>query len=241
MKNQLRRERARKLRRVVSVLEGALGRRRRRRRPDAMETILFAIMADGVADGRAEAVFEKIRELVVDWNELRVTSAREIEALLEGLPEAGVKAQAVRGFLGRLFLTEHVTTADFMKNWSGSRASKYLDEIESMTESMRARALLKGFEMDVLPASVDIVRVMKRVGVLDSHLSQERAHEFLKEVVAPKRTYAFFHLVNEHGLTCCHQRGPDCANCCISSDCEKFVSDKAKRTGGKKTAAEEVT
>ena len=228
MTNQTRRERARKLRTVVSKLEGIFGRRRRRRRPETLETVLLAIVADGVTDARGEGVFENLKQEVVDWNELRVTQVTEIQGMLGGLPQAGVKAEVIRNFLGKVFGIANESVAEFMQKWSGAKASAFLGEVEGMTESMRSRALLKGFEVDVLPITVDIVRVVKRLGVVEGHLSQEKVHEFLKEVLAPKRTYAFFHLVNEHADKYCQQRSPLCEACPVNKQCDKYKSDKEK-------------
>jgi endonuclease III len=227
--NQIRRERARKLRAVVSKLEVVFGRRRRRRRPEALETVLYAIVADGVTDARAEGPFENVRKEMVDWNELRVTRGRDIEALLSGLPQAAVKSEVIRSFLGKVFSMANESVASFMQKWSGAKAAAFLEQVEGMTESMRSRALLKGFEVDVLPITADIVRVMKRLGVVEAHLSQDKVHEFLKEVLAPKRTYAFFHLVNEHADRFCLQRAPLCDVCPVNRYCDKYASDKSKR------------
>lgn len=239
MNSQNRRERARKLRQVVARLEKVFGRRRRRQRPDPMETILFAIVADGLSDVRATDAFEKLRDELIDWNELRVTSVRDGEVLLSGLPDAAQKAAAIRNFLGNIFLVRHEVSAEFMRRWSGARAKSFLDRVDMMTESMRARALLKGFELDVLPITVEIVRVMKRVGVLDGHLTQEKAYEFLKEILSSKRTYAFFHLVNEHGDRFCLQRSPLCQSCPVKRTCDKFISERGRGGADSSDGSEE--
>ena len=94
-----------------------------------------------------------------------------------------------------------------------------------------------GFEVDVLPITTEIVRVMKRVGVLESHLNQEKAYEALKELLAPKRTYAFFHLVNEHADRVCHARAPDCPACPVNHLCDKYTGElnRQKEGGGKES------
>ena len=238
MTNQTRRERARKLRILVSKLENVFGRRRRRRRPEGLETVLFAIVADGVSDARAEVVFEKLKQEIVDWNELRVTRDRDIQILLGAVPQTALKADVIRNFLGKVFTASNESVANFMEKWSGSRATTFLEQVEGMTESMRSRALLKGFEVDVLPITADIVRVVKRLGVVEGHLSQEKVHEFLKEVLAPKRTYAFFHLVNEHADKYCQQRAPLCDACPVNKVCDKYHTDKSKTNVGVKSVEE---
>ena len=237
MSNQARRERGRKLRRLVSKLESAFGRRRRRRRPDPLETILLAILADGVADERAVPVLENLRRTMVDWNELRVTSVRETEEMLSGLPEPALKAAVIRSFLQRVFAERHAIETEFMKRWSGSKAHSYLDEIEGMTGSMKARALLKGFETDLLPMTTDIIRVLKRVGILESHLTPDKAEEAVNEILAPKRIYAFFYLVNEHAVTTCLVRTPNCQTCVVRMECTKFATDP-KGSDGEKSEGE---
>ena len=194
--------------------------------------MLFTIVADGVTDARAESVFENLRQEMVDWNELRVTRVQDIQALLSGVPQAALKAEVIHAFLGKVFGVVNESVAEFMQKWTGARAASFLQEIELMPESMRARALLKGFEVDVLPITVDIVRVMKRLGVVEGHLSQEKVHEFLKEILAPKRTYAFFHLVNEHADRYCQQRAPLCDECPVNRVCDKYRADKEKGASG---------
>ena len=224
MKTSVRKERARLLRRMLTVLEGHLGRRRRRRRPDALETLLGAVLADTGNDFLAAQILDDLKEELVDWNELRVTTPRSIELLIHQLPDAAEKALTVKRILQKLFQQRHVLNLNHFKRFGQARLLHELDAFGGISQAVKARVLLKAFDCNLLPLTGEIERVSKRVGLVESYLTTDKVSEMLDEILPPKRIYSFYHLVSEHAETICVPRNTACADCVLVKICARGKS-----------------
>ena len=226
MKTTIRRSRARLLRKALGILEKHNGRRRRRRPPDALETLLVSVLAGDGNDLLAAEILEKLRVELVDWNELRVTSAREIEELIAPLNNAAEKAAQVRDILHTLFVARHTLNLAHFQRFGRERLEKELDAFGHLSTTVKARMMLKAFDVNVLPLSADIERIAKRLGLVDSYLTTDKVAEELGEVLPPKRVYSFYHLMSEHAEKICTARGYDCTQCSLLAVCARGQSSK---------------
>ncbi len=227
MKTSVRKARARQLRQTLGILERKLGRRRRRRPPDPLETLLVSVLAGDGDDLLAAEILEKLRAELVDWNELRVSSAREIEELIAPLGDAADKAVALRNILQKLFVERHTLNLSHFQRFGRERIEKELDAFGGLTPTVKARMMLKAFDVNVLPMTADIERIVKRLGLVDSYLTTDKVAEELAEVLPPKRVYSFYHLVSEHAERVCSARNCDCSKCILIAVCERGRSSKS--------------
>lgn len=228
MKTSIRRARSRLLRRVLGILEKHLGRRRRRRRPDPLETLLHSILAGDGDDLLAAKIMVELAEHLVDWNELRVTTPRGIEELISPLPDAGEKALIIRRVLQKLFRQRHSLALSHFKRYGQPRLWAELGRFGGLTQPMKARILLKAFDFNVLPVTADIERLAKRIGLVETYLTRDKVEEAVNAILPPKRVYSFYHLMSEHAETACAVRTYVCDGCILAGVCERGKSRKAK-------------
>ena len=229
MKTSVKKARSRLLRRVLAVLEADLGRRRRRRRPDPLETLLHAVLAGDGNDLLAAKILERLREDLVDWNEFRVTTPRGIEELISPLPDAPEKALAVKRILQKLFRERHSLTLNHFKRYGQARLWEELANFGGLTQPMKARLLLKAFDVNVLPLTTDVERLAKRIGLIEHYLTRDKVGEAISEILPPKRIYSFYHLMSEHAELTCTARGYDCMTCVLTDLCARGKSVKDKK------------
>src|SRR5207237_2342534 len=70
-----------------------------------LEQFLYAICREGVTREVADRAFRNLREQYFDWNEVRVSSARELAESMACLPDAENRGQRVIDFLQEVFET----------------------------------------------------------------------------------------------------------------------------------------
>lgn len=227
MKTSVRKTRARQLRQALGILEKKLGRRRRRRPPDPLETLLVSVLAGDGNDLLAAEILEKLRAELVDWNELRVSTVREIEELIAPLSDAAEKALALKRVLQKLFVDRHTLNLSHFQRFGRERLSKELDAFGGLSETVKFRMMLKGFDINVLPMTADIERIVKRLGLVDSYLTTDKVAEEMAEVLPPKRVYSFYHLMSEHAEKVCAARNCDCTKCILVAVCERGRSNQS--------------
>jgi endonuclease-3 len=74
-----------------------------------------------------------------------------------------------------------------------------------------------------------VFRVSKRLGLVDSKVTVEKAHRLLEKLVPPDDIYKSHILLIEHGRRTCKAQRPRCTTCVLASLCpsyEKFVGKK---------------
>src|SRR5271170_3733608 len=70
-----------------------------------LEQLIYAILREGSTRDLADQAFRLLRERFFDWNEIRVSSVREIEEALCCLPNAELRAQRLISLLQEVFET----------------------------------------------------------------------------------------------------------------------------------------
>src|SRR4051794_18585598 len=69
------------------------------------EQLLYAVCREGATREQADRAFKTLRERFFDWNEIRVSSTREIEESIADLPQADERAQRLVSLLQEVFET----------------------------------------------------------------------------------------------------------------------------------------
>src|SRR5438093_10983745 len=88
--------------RLLNLFFTAIKERYQPPEPEArpvLEQLLYSICREGTTRERADQAFRGLRQRFFDWNEIRVSSPREIEAALDDLPDSGVRAQRLLSLL----------------------------------------------------------------------------------------------------------------------------------------------
>src|SRR5690349_5420178 len=70
-----------------------------------LEQFIYGICREGATRAQADRAYANLRDRFFDWNEVRVSSSREIEEAMEDLPDAEGRAQRLLSFLQEVFET----------------------------------------------------------------------------------------------------------------------------------------
>src|SRR5260370_7631027 len=92
--------------RVLAALFNSYKKRGPSSEPQAsplMEQLLFSVCREGTTREEADRAFQGLRQRFFDWNEIRVSSPREIEEAISNLPDAAVRAQRLLSLLQEVF------------------------------------------------------------------------------------------------------------------------------------------
>src|SRR3954447_10913182 len=70
-----------------------------------LEEFVYGLCRAGATPEQADRAYAFLRERFFDWNEVRVSSVRELEEAFEGLPDAEPRAHRIIAFLQEVFET----------------------------------------------------------------------------------------------------------------------------------------
>ncbi|MGE0609990.1 MAG: hypothetical protein AB7O62_23065 [Pirellulales bacterium] len=93
-----------------------------------LEQLLFAICLENAAYAKAEATFELLRTTFFDWNEVRVSSIKELSEVMRGLPDPISAATALRRCLQSVFEATYSFDLESLKKPTQGQALQRLEK-----------------------------------------------------------------------------------------------------------------
>src|SRR6266852_5425446 len=92
-----------------------------------LEQFLYGLCRENATREQADEAFRALRDQFFDWNEVRVSSVRELEESLAGLSEPAVRAQRIISFLQEVFETTFSFDLEPLHKQPLKQAAKQLD------------------------------------------------------------------------------------------------------------------
>jgi endonuclease-3 len=185
-----------------------------------LEQFIFAICREGTSRCAAEKAFRSLREGFFDWNEVRVSSVREIAEILQGVPQAEVRAQRIIAFLQEVFETTFSFDLEGLQKKGLKIAAKQLSRYEAANDYSVAFVVQQSLGGHALPLDKPSLRVLTRLGLIDGDDSDQEATRASLEHQVPKAKGSLFtDLISVLAEDCCWSEEPQCSRCPLASSC----------------------
>lgn len=151
---------------------------------DPMEQLLRGIFTDYAAEARANTALTRLREAVVDINELRVTPVSEIvEIIGADYPSCRRAAEDICRALLALFNRLHHLDLSFLKKAARRTAESFMNNLHAVNAHARATVLLRCFKVPCVPADAAMCEILRREGCVEPDASVEDIQKFLASQV----------------------------------------------------------
>jgi endonuclease-3 len=98
-----------------------------------LEALLFACCLENTHLETAEKVFQTIKTSFFDWNEVRVTTVKELSEVMAPLPDPVAAATHLKGILQSVFESEYSFDLEALKKQNIGQAVKRLQKAEGVT------------------------------------------------------------------------------------------------------------
>jgi len=196
-----------------------------------LEQFVYAVCREGVSREMADKAFRKLCERFFDWNEVRVSSARELEECLTDLPEPEVRAQRLISFLQEVFETTFSFDLDSLQKKGLKQAAKQLGRYQAANDYAVSFVLQQALDGHSIPLDAPTVRCLRRLGLVESDVDDPEAIRASLEHLIPKvRGSHFIDLISALADQACWEDAPNCPACPLASECP------TGRTAGRETA-----
>ena len=196
-----------------------------------MEQFLYALCRENSTRERADEAFATLREQFFDWNEVRVSSVRELEESLGDLSEPEVRAQRIISFLQEVFETTFSFDLEPLHKKGLKQAAKQLARYQAANDYAVSWVVQQTLGGHAIPLDPPTLRVLRRLGLIDEDQDDPEAIRASLEHQIPKaKAPLFSDLVSYVAAEFCWEDSPNCSACPLASECP---------TG--KTAREAVT
>lgn len=175
---------ARRLKRLIRSLRAKLGKGGRRTSGDAITQMILGVFSRDVPESKARAALDRLRGMVVDYNELRVVPAIEAADAIASLPGARLKSEDLSRSLNSVFMYEHDVSLERLTQANKKELLAYLDGLDGLDAYSRARVRLYGFGRHAFPLDEAMWAYARKTRIVDGKCSLEDAQAFLERRIS---------------------------------------------------------
>lgn len=189
---------AKRVKLVFSSLRAKLGKVGHPPVTDPITQLVLGILSRDTPEAKASEGLERLRGMVVDYNELRVIPPIELSAILHDFPDARLKCEDISRALNAVFALEHGTLLDRLAGLPRKEALILLDRIDGLEPYTRARIRLLGLQHHAIPLDEAMWATARADGLVDARCPLQEAQQFLERQVAEEDALEFVALFKRH-------------------------------------------
>ncbi len=209
---------------ALTILEKKYGRLLRYSSKAPLEQLISTVLSQRTTYADERAAFQAMWERFGSWEAIMEGNT---EALVEAIrpsqyPE--VKAPRIQAILRQIQEERGDFDLAFLKDWEVDEASKWLRSLPGVGHKTATFLLLFVFRLPALPVDTHIYRLSQRLGIIDTKVSEAKAHDLLKSML-PKEAdelLNFHKLFFKHGQKVCTWSRPSCPSCSLQGICQSY-------------------
>jgi endonuclease III len=185
-----------------------------------LEQFLYAVCREGTTREEADRAFGSLRERFFDWNEVRVSSQRELGEAFDDVSDGNVRGERVVNFLQEVFETTYSFDLEILHKKGLKQAAKQLQRYEAANDYAVAWVILHSLGGHAVPLDAPVLRVLRRLGLIDDDSADLEALRASVEHHIPKsKGGLFYELLSALAADVCHEDEPNCPSCPLAGHC----------------------
>lgn len=132
-----------------------------------LHEIVYSLLLWEASTSQAKSAYRRLREHLVDFNELRVCFADEIAQMIgERYPRAAERAQRIRGVLHDVYKRQHRLTLAPLREAPRNEAQAYIRSLDGLPPFSAARVLCMGLSIEAVPVDARLHALLAEEGVV---------------------------------------------------------------------------
>jgi endonuclease-3 len=204
---------------VIELLEQEYGPRKWQPDRDPIDVLIGTILSQNTSDANSGRAFASLKASFDSWEAVASAPTEHIAQVIKSGGLSQIKAIRIKQVLEQIEKEQGHISLDFLKSKSMAEAEDYLMRLPGVGHKTASCVLLFSLGKPSLPVDTHVFRVAKRLGLIDSRASIEKAHSLLQGQTPPSKVYQFHIHMIEHGRRICHARQPRCNRCILRSVC----------------------
>jgi endonuclease-3 len=204
---------------VIKLLEQKYGSCQWQSDRDPIDVLIGTILSQNTSDVNSGRAFASLKASFDSWEAVASAPAEHIARIIKSGGLHQIKAARIKQVLEQIEKEQGRISLDFLKSKTVAEAENYLMRLPGVGRKTASCVLLFSLGKPSLPVDTHIFRVAKRLGLIDSKVSIEKAPGLLQEQISPSKVYQFHVHMIEHGRQVCHARQPHCNKCILGGIC----------------------
>jgi endonuclease-3 len=211
-----------KAQQICDILVEEYGDKIATRRLPAIDELVLTILSQNTSDVNTSRAFERLKERFSDWQDLLDAPNEDVEDAIRVSGFFRIKTERIKAALSEII--ERVGTLDLshLEDMPLADAKEWLTSLHGVGPKTAAIVLLFSFGRAALPVDTHVWRVTKRLGLIPTNTTREKAHELLEDIIPKSCIYSLNHNLVTHGRKICRARTPLCVQCVLHEHCDYF-------------------
>ena len=185
-----------------------------------LQQFVYGLCREDATPEQADRAYRTLCERFFDWNEVRVSSVRELEEAFAGLTNAEGRAQRLVAFLQEVFETTYSFDLDSLQKKGLKQAAKQLGRYQAANDYVGAWVVQRSLGGHAIPLDRATLRCTRRLGLIDDDQDDlEAARATLEHLVPKAKGPQFTDLVSDIADEVCWEASPNCPGCPLAAEC----------------------
>ena len=204
---------------ILHLLQQEYGIRRFEPDGDPISVLVATVLSQNTSDTNSKRAFRSLIDNFSNWEAVAAASVDEVAQSIRSGGLAEIKAGRIKLALQEIIEKRGCLDLSFLDDLPLSEAKSWLRELPGVGPKTAGCVLLFSLGKPALPVDTHVFRVAKRLGLIDSKVSAEQAHELLESLVPSEDIYQFHLHMIEHGRRICKAQRPRCSLCVLHGLC----------------------
>jgi endonuclease-3 len=185
-----------------------------------LEQFIFGLCRENATPEQAQLAYKNLRTRFFDWNEIRVSSIRELEEALAGLSDAESRAQRLVSFLQEVFEDTFSFDIDGIQKKGLKQAAKQLAQYGSANDYVGAWVVQRSLGGHAIPIDTPTLRCSRRLGLIEPGTEDpEAARSSLEHIIPKSKGAQFTDAASNLAEKYCWEDEPACRDCPLQGEC----------------------
>jgi endonuclease-3 len=191
---------------------------------DPLSELVLTILSQNTNDVNRDRAWRRLRERFCgpDWGKVMAAPMEELAEAIRPGGLADTKAPRIQEALRTILAERGELCLDFLASMPVEEARAWLIRLKGVGPKTAAIILLFSLGRPAFPVDTHVHRLSRRLGLIPSNASREKAHRLLEDLLPSEIYYAFHLNLIAHGREVCRARGPMCLVCLLQDQCEYF-------------------
>jgi endonuclease III len=187
-------------------------------KPDPLDELIY-IMLTVMTEFGAASVYSELRTRYPAWADVLSAPVEQLTAVLQPIGLSVQRARRIHALLGEILKREGKLDLEVLHSLHDAEAEAYLTTLPGVGKKVARCVMLYSLKRDVFPVDAHVLRVLKRLGLADEHLTLQQAQDTLQDSVPDSLRYTLHVNLVVHGRTTCRARRPKCGQCVLAPRC----------------------
>ncbi len=211
---------------ISDTLEGLLGVPTRDGAGDVLACLILTILSQNTTDVNRDKGYAELKDRFPTWEDVLHADVKAIAAAIRLAGLGNQKSQTIKNFLTWLKTEHGELSLEFLHDVETEKALALLCQHKGIGIKTASVTLSFACGREVFPVDTHILRISKRLGLIPSNCSAEKAHQVLLPIVPEGKAYPFHMNLIYFGRQICDARKPLCERCPLTQHCLYYKDNR---------------